>query len=68
MANIFQGDFPQQNKAEDGYRYLAPVDSFPPQNEYGLHHMIGNAWEWVDDWYTVIHSTGGLHIISLTSF
>ena len=51
--NIFQGDFPTDNTAEDGVEYLAPVDSFPPQNEYGFHHLIGNAWEWVQDWFTV---------------
>eukprot|EP00597_Dinobryon_sp_UTEXLB2267_P017322 CAMPEP_0201105534 /NCGR_PEP_ID=MMETSP0812-20130820/46415_1 /ASSEMBLY_ACC=CAM_ASM_000668 /TAXON_ID=98059 /ORGANISM="Dinobryon sp., Strain UTEXLB2267" /LENGTH=324 /DNA_ID=CAMNT_0047365443 /DNA_START=80 /DNA_END=1054 /DNA_ORIENTATION=- len=51
--NIFQGEFPTRNTAEDGYEFLAPVDSFPPQNDYGLHHMIGNAWEWVQDWHNV---------------
>ena len=51
--NIFQGDFPADNTIEDGFEYMAPVDSFPPQNEYGFHHLIGNAWEWVEDWFTV---------------
>ncbi len=27
-----------------------PVDTFSP-NEYGLHHMSGNVWEWVSDWF-----------------
>ncbi len=27
-----------------------PVDTFSP-NGYGLHHMSGNVWEWVGDWY-----------------
>jgi formylglycine-generating enzyme required for sulfatase activity len=22
---------------------------------YGLYNMIGNAWEWVDDWWNIRH-------------
>lgn len=59
-ANIFQGTFPTNNVVEDGYEYLSPVDSFGPQNDYGLYNMIGNAWEWVQDWHTIDHSTDDL--------
>lgn len=44
-CNIWQGRFPDEDKAMDGFDGLAPVTSMAP-NGYGLHHMVGNVWEW----------------------
>ncbi len=49
------GNFHSENSMEDGYEYLSPIDAFGPQNSYNLHNMIGNAWEWVEDWWTYHH-------------
>ncbi|NXT05137.1 SUMF2 enzyme, partial [Prunella fulvescens] len=45
-TNLWQGDFPRGDTAEDGYHGVSPVTAFPAQNSYGLYDLLGNTWEW----------------------
>ena len=57
MANILHGNFPTNNSNDDGYFELTPCTAFCRQNGFNLYNMIGNAWEWVHDDRTTIHTT-----------
>lgn len=58
LCNIWQGEFPRVNTAEDSYEETCPTDAFPP-NGYGLYSMTGNTWEWCADWFSNdFHLTG----------
>lgn len=57
-CNIWQGTFPEENTADDGYVGTAPVNEFEP-NGYGLFNITGNAWEWCHDWFSpTVHEDG----------
>jgi sulfatase modifying factor 1 len=50
VCNVWQGEFPAHDLAEDGYAGTSPITAFPP-NLYGLYSVSGNTWEWCADWF-----------------
>lgn len=57
-CNIWQGDFPEHDSADDGYHGTAPVDEFC-QNEFAMYNVVGNVWEWCHDWFSPDHHVEG---------
>lgn len=60
-CNIWQGEFPRHDTADDGFSGTCPVQAFPP-NGYGLYSMTGNTWEFCSDWFSPAFHVDGPRI------
>ena len=49
-CNIWQGEFPERNTADDGSVATSPVRAYEP-NGFGLFDTAGNVWDWCGDWF-----------------
>ena len=56
-ANTWQGYFPMQDSALDGFHGIAPVGCYQA-DESGLFDMKGNVWELVSDHFEIGGATG----------
>jgi formylglycine-generating enzyme required for sulfatase activity len=66
-CNIWQGQFPAINTAEDGFAGTAPANAYEP-NGYGLFCTVGNVWEWCEDLFSPDYhrTTSSVDPLSLT--
>lgn len=49
--NYWEGRSHHENAGTDGWVYLSPVRTYPP-NRWGLFDPAGNVWQWVSDWWS----------------
>ena len=57
MSNSWQGSFPINNSVRTDLPYARRLAVFPP-NDFGLHDMAGNVWEWTETVWPFAASTG----------
>ena len=58
QCNIWQGNFPEKDSAEDGFAGTSPVKAFPA-NGYGIYSVSGNVWEWCHDYWSPFYHRSG---------
>ena len=49
--NYWEGKDHTENSETDGWLYLSPIRTYPP-NRWGIYDPAGNVWQWVSDWYS----------------
>jgi sulfatase modifying factor 1 len=54
-CNIWQGEFPERDTGDDGFKGTCPVNAFPA-NDFGVSSVAGNTWDWCSDWFGTEHS------------
>jgi len=56
LANLADKQLDPAYTVDDGFKFTAPVNSYPDgASPYGVLDMIGNAMEWVQDWYNGVY-------------
>lgn len=66
MANTWEGTFPTNSTKPKGLERTSAVRTYPP-NSYGLYDMIGNVWEWTDDYWSTGHPEPAKHSCCIPS-